>query len=44
LSIASGSFGQWLLASARRQAFLERLMGVVFLGLAVRLLAMDRKG
>jgi len=44
LSIASGSFGQWLLSSARRQAFLERLMGVVFLGLAVRLLAMDRKG
>jgi threonine/homoserine/homoserine lactone efflux protein len=44
LSIASGSLGQWLLSSARRQAFLERLMGVVFLGLAVRLLAMDRKG
>jgi threonine/homoserine/homoserine lactone efflux protein len=44
LSIASGSFGQWLLSSARRQAFLERLMGVVFLGLAVRLLVMDRKG
>ena len=44
LSIASGSFGQWLLSSARRQAFPERLMGVVFLGLAVRLLAMDRKG
>jgi threonine/homoserine/homoserine lactone efflux protein len=44
LSIASGSFGQWLLSSARRQTFLERLMGVVFLGLAVRLLAMDRKG
>jgi threonine/homoserine/homoserine lactone efflux protein len=44
LSIASGSFGQWLLSSARRQAFLERLMGVVFLGLAFRLLAMDRKG
>jgi threonine/homoserine/homoserine lactone efflux protein len=44
LSIASGSFGQWLLSSARRQAFLERLMGVVFLGLAVRLFAMDRKG
>jgi threonine/homoserine/homoserine lactone efflux protein len=44
LSVASGSFGQWLLSSARRQAFLERLMGVVFLGLAVRLLVMDRKG
>jgi threonine/homoserine/homoserine lactone efflux protein len=42
LSIASGSLGKWLLSSPRRQLFLERLMGVVFLGLAARLLMMDR--
>jgi len=44
LSIASGSLGQWLLSSPRRQVVLERLMGVVFLGLAARLLVMERKG
>ena len=44
LSLASGSLGQWLLSSPRRQLLLERLMGIVFLGLAVRLLTMDRKG
>jgi len=44
LSIASGSLGQWLLSSPRRQLVLERLMGVVFLGLAVRLIVMERKG
>ena len=44
LSIASGSFGHWLLSSPRRQLLLERLMGVVFLGLAARLLTMERKG
>lgn len=44
LSIASGSFGQWLLSSPHRQVMLERLMGVVFLGLAVRLLTLERKG
>lgn len=43
LSIASGSLGKWLLSSPRRQLFLERLMGVVFLGLAARLLMMERK-
>ena len=43
LSLASGSLGQWLLSSTRRQRLLERLMGVVFVGLAVRLL-MERKG
>ncbi|MBN8439590.1 MAG: LysE family translocator [Candidatus Accumulibacter sp.] len=44
LSIASGSLGQWLLSSPRRQLFLERLTGLVFLGLAARLLSMERKG
>jgi threonine/homoserine/homoserine lactone efflux protein len=44
LSVASGSLGQWLLSSPRRQVMLERLMGVVFLGLAARLLTMERKG
>ncbi|EXI77756.1 MAG: Leucine efflux protein [Candidatus Accumulibacter sp. BA-94] len=44
LSIASGSLGQWLLSSPRRQLLLERLMGVVFLSLAARLLTMERKG
>lgn len=44
LSIASGSLGRWLLSSPRRQLVLERLMGVVFLGLAARLLVMERKG
>ena len=43
LSIASGSLGKWLLSSPRRQLFLERLMGAVFLGLAARLLMMERK-
>lgn len=43
LSIASGSLGQWLLSSSRRQLFLERLMGVVFVGLAARLVLMERK-
>jgi threonine/homoserine/homoserine lactone efflux protein len=43
LSIASGSLGQWLLSSPRRQLLLERLMGVVFLGLAARLITMERK-
>ena len=43
LSLASGSLGQWLLSSPRRQAVLERLMGVVFLGLATRLIFMERK-
>lgn len=43
LSIASGSLGQWLLSSPRRQLVLERVMGVVFLGLAARLLFMERK-
>lgn len=43
LSIASGSLGKWLLSSPRRQLFLERLMGVVFLGLAARLLMMEHK-
>jgi threonine/homoserine/homoserine lactone efflux protein len=38
LSIASGSLGQWLLSSTRRQFFLERLMGVIFIGLAARLI------
>jgi threonine/homoserine/homoserine lactone efflux protein len=44
LSIASGSLGQWLLSSPRRQLFLERLMGLVFVGLATRLITMERKG
>lgn len=44
LSIASGSLGQWLLSSRRRQVLLQRLMGIVFLGLAARLLVMERKG
>ena len=44
LSVASGSLGQWLLASSGRQQFLERLMGLVFLGLAARLLMMERRG
>lgn len=44
LSIASGSLGKWLLSSPHRQLVLERLMGVVFLGLAARLLVMERKG
>ncbi len=44
LSIASGSLGQWLLSNPRRQLVLERLMGVVFLALAARLLVMERKG
>ena len=44
LSIASSSLGQWLLSSPRRQLFLERLMGVVCLGLAARLITMERKG
>lgn len=43
LSIASGSLGKWLLSSPSRQRFLDRLMGVVFLGLAARLLMMERK-
>lgn len=43
LSIASGSLGQWLLSSPRRQLFLERLMGVVFVGLAARLVMMERR-
>ena len=43
LSISSGSLGQWLLSSPRRQLFLERLMGVVFVGLAARLVLMERK-
>ena len=43
LSLASGSLGQWLLSSPRRQAVLERLMGIVFLGLATRLLLLERK-
>jgi threonine/homoserine/homoserine lactone efflux protein len=43
LSIASGSLGQWLLSSTRRQLLLERLMGVVFVGLAARLIMMERK-
>jgi threonine/homoserine/homoserine lactone efflux protein len=42
LSIASGSLGQWLLSSNRRQLLLERLMGVVFVGLAARLIMMER--
>jgi hypothetical protein len=44
LSIDSFSFCQWLLSSALRKAFLDLMMGELFLGLAVRLLAMDRKG
>jgi len=44
LSIASGSLGQWLLSSPRRQLFLQRLMGLVFLGLAARLVTTERKG
>ena len=44
VSVASGSLGQWLLSSPRRQVMLERLMGVVFLGLAARLIVMERKG
>lgn len=43
LSIASGSLGQWLLSSPHRQVALERLMGIVFLGFAARLV-MERKG
>ena len=43
VSVASGSLGQWLLSSPRRQVVLERLMGVVFLGLAARLIVMERK-
>lgn len=43
LSIASGSLGQWLLSSPRRQQFLEKLMGVMFAGLAARLLTMERE-
>ena len=41
LSLASGSLGQWLLSS-RRQVFMKRLMGVVFAGLAARLILMER--
>jgi threonine/homoserine/homoserine lactone efflux protein len=43
LSLASGSLGQWLVSSPRCQVVLERLMGIVFLGLATRLLFMERK-
>ena len=43
LSIASGSLGKWLLSNPRRQLLLERLMGVMFLGLAARLVLMERK-
>jgi threonine/homoserine/homoserine lactone efflux protein len=43
LSLTSGSLGQWLLSSTRRQLFLERLMGVVFVRLANRLIMMERK-
>jgi threonine/homoserine/homoserine lactone efflux protein len=43
ISVASGSLGQWLLSSTRRQLLLERLMGVVFVGLAARLIMMERK-
>lgn len=42
LSIASGSLGQWLLSSNRRQLLLKRLVGVVFAGLAARLMMMER--
>jgi threonine/homoserine/homoserine lactone efflux protein len=43
VAIASGSLGKWLLSSDRRQRMLERLMGIVFLGLAARLIFMERK-
>jgi len=43
LSLASGSLGKWLLSSPHRQLLLERLMGIVFLGLAAKLLVMERK-
>jgi threonine/homoserine/homoserine lactone efflux protein len=44
LSMASGSLGQWLLSGTRRQLLLERLMGVFFVGLAARLVMMEREG
>ena len=43
LSAASGTFGKWLLSSDRRQMLLERVMGVVFLGLAMRLVMLQRR-
>jgi threonine/homoserine/homoserine lactone efflux protein len=42
LSLASGSLGQWLLSSRRRQVFMKRLMGVVFAGLAARMILLER--
>jgi threonine/homoserine/homoserine lactone efflux protein len=42
LSLASGSLGQWLLSSRRQQVFMKRLMGVVFAGLAARMILLER--
>lgn len=43
LALTSGSFGQWLLASPQRKRWLDRLMGVVYVGLALRLVTLERK-
>jgi threonine/homoserine/homoserine lactone efflux protein len=43
LALTSGSFGQWLLASPQRKQWLDRLMGVVYVGLALRLVTLERK-
>ena len=42
LSLASGSLGQWLLSSSRRQLLMKRLMGIVFAGLTAKLILMER--
>jgi threonine/homoserine/homoserine lactone efflux protein len=42
IAITAGRLGYWLRRSVRAQLWLNRLAGVVFIGLAVRLLSVER--
>lgn len=42
IAIAAGQLGYWLRRSVRAQLWLNRLAGVVFIGLALRLLSVER--
>ncbi len=42
LALAAGSFGEWLSGSARAQKIMNRVAGVVFIGLAAKLVTTQR--
>ena len=42
VALAAGSLGEWLGKSGRTQKIMNRVAGVVFIGLAIRLATVER--